>query len=107
MNVLLGAIADDFTGATDLCNTLVRRGMRTVQPTPLAEAEWVGTIRELAMQNKAFLESCTPSFYNSEGHLDENAPSFFGDNYAPGANAFNVLLREWRQKGGLEGLELA
>jgi 3-dehydrotetronate 4-kinase len=27
----LGAIADDFTGATDLCNTLVRRGMRTVQ----------------------------------------------------------------------------
>ena len=38
MAVLLGAIADDFTGATDLCNTLVRRGMRTVQlidvPTP-------------------------------------------------------------------------
>jgi hypothetical protein len=29
--VLLGAIAADFTGATDLCNTLVRRGMRTVQ----------------------------------------------------------------------------
>jgi uncharacterized protein YgbK (DUF1537 family) len=41
MNVLLGAIADDFTGATDLCNTLVRRGMRTVQlidvPGPGAE----------------------------------------------------------------------
>jgi uncharacterized protein YgbK (DUF1537 family) len=33
MSVLLGAIADDFTGATDLCNTLVRRGMRTVQLT--------------------------------------------------------------------------
>jgi 3-dehydrotetronate 4-kinase len=31
MGVLLGAIADDFTGATDLCNTLVRGGMRTVQ----------------------------------------------------------------------------
>src|SRR5487761_1679086 len=31
MSILLGAIADDFTGATDLCNTLVRRGMRTVQ----------------------------------------------------------------------------
>ena len=47
MGVLLGAIADDFTGATDLCNTLVRRGMRTVQligvpaenaPPPDAEA---------------------------------------------------------------------
>src|ERR1700722_17376465 len=31
MPVLLGAIADDFPGATDLCNTLVRRGMKTVQ----------------------------------------------------------------------------
>ncbi len=28
---LLGAIADDFTGATDLCSMLVRNGMRAVQ----------------------------------------------------------------------------
>jgi len=28
---LLGSIADDFTGATDLANMLVRSGMRTVQ----------------------------------------------------------------------------
>ncbi|MFP3181618.1 MAG: four-carbon acid sugar kinase family protein, partial [Paraburkholderia sp.] len=28
---LLGCIADDFTGATDLANMLVRGGMRTVQ----------------------------------------------------------------------------
>ncbi len=31
MNILLGCIADDFTGATDLANTLVKSGMRTVQ----------------------------------------------------------------------------
>jgi uncharacterized protein YgbK (DUF1537 family) len=31
MPVLLGCIADDFTGATDLANTLVKAGMRTVQ----------------------------------------------------------------------------
>lgn len=31
MAIVLGAIADDFTGATDLCNTLVQEGMRTVQ----------------------------------------------------------------------------
>jgi 3-dehydrotetronate 4-kinase len=29
--MLLGCIADDFTGATDLANTLSRRGMRTAQ----------------------------------------------------------------------------
>ncbi|HEX3501485.1 MAG TPA: 3-oxo-tetronate kinase [Stellaceae bacterium] len=47
MPLLLGAVADDFTGATDLANTLVRQGMRTVQlidvpdaasPAPDAEA---------------------------------------------------------------------
>ena len=31
MALLLGCIADDFTGATDLANTLVRNGMRTIQ----------------------------------------------------------------------------
>ena len=31
MTILLGCIADDFTGATDLANTLVRQGMSTVQ----------------------------------------------------------------------------
>jgi uncharacterized protein YgbK (DUF1537 family) len=45
--VLFGAIADDFTGATDLANTLVKAGMRTVQllgvpraghPVPEADA---------------------------------------------------------------------
>ncbi|WP_192036218.1 3-oxo-tetronate kinase [Halomonas sp. YLGW01] len=30
-NLVLGAIADDFTGATDLANNLVRAGMRTLQ----------------------------------------------------------------------------
>jgi len=39
--ILLGAIADDFTGATDLANTLVRGGMRTVQTigVPAADTE--------------------------------------------------------------------
>jgi uncharacterized protein YgbK (DUF1537 family) len=44
MPLLLGCIADDFTGATDLANTLVKGGMTAVQvigvPTgPLSEAD--------------------------------------------------------------------
>ncbi|MEM9628106.1 MAG: 3-oxo-tetronate kinase [Pseudomonadota bacterium] len=39
MTVLLGAIADDFTGATDLANTLVSQGMRTVQTIGVPEAD--------------------------------------------------------------------
>src|SRR6202012_355894 len=37
--MLLGAIADDFTGATDLCSMLVRGGMRTVQLIGVPSAE--------------------------------------------------------------------
>jgi len=36
--LILGAIADDLTGATDLCNTLVREGMRTVQTIGVPDA---------------------------------------------------------------------
>jgi uncharacterized protein YgbK (DUF1537 family) len=36
--MLLGAIADDFTGATDLCSMLVRGGMRTVQVIGVPDA---------------------------------------------------------------------
>jgi len=35
---LLGCIADDFTGATDLANMLVREGMRTIQTIGVPEA---------------------------------------------------------------------
>jgi uncharacterized protein YgbK (DUF1537 family) len=46
MPLLLGCIADDFTGATDLANNLVREGMRVVQaigvPTaPIEDADAV------------------------------------------------------------------
>ena len=48
MSLLLGCIADDFTGATDLANTLVKSGLRTVQlidlptdATPLPDVEAV------------------------------------------------------------------
>jgi uncharacterized protein YgbK (DUF1537 family) len=37
MSLLLGCIADDFTGATDLANNLVRGGMRVVQTIGVPE----------------------------------------------------------------------
>ncbi|QTF91902.1 3-oxo-tetronate kinase [Halomonas sp. BM-2019] len=39
MSILLGAIADDFTGATDLANNLVRAGMRCVQLIGVPQGE--------------------------------------------------------------------
>ena len=42
---LLGCIADDFTGATDLCSMLVRSGMRTVQLIGVPRADRRGAGR--------------------------------------------------------------
>jgi uncharacterized protein YgbK (DUF1537 family) len=63
--VLLGCIADDFTGATDLANMLVRGGMRTVQTigvpdTPLdtpAQAVIVALKSRTAPRDQAVAES--------------------------------------------------
>ena len=50
--MILGCIADDFTGATDLANTLTRRGMHTVQTIgiPMAGKQPAGLTMARAMQ---------------------------------------------------------
>ena len=44
MTVLFGAVPDDFTGASDLADTLVREKLRVVQiiavPDQIAEIRW-------------------------------------------------------------------
>lgn len=64
--MLLGAIADDFTGATDLASMLVRNGMRTVQligvpraddPVPDADAVIVALKSRTAPVEQAVGES--------------------------------------------------
>jgi uncharacterized protein YgbK (DUF1537 family) len=53
----LGCIADDFTGATDLANNLVRAGMRVVQtigvPTTPAEAAGLGEVDAVVVALKS------------------------------------------------------
>jgi cyclohexanone monooxygenase len=83
----------------------MKRG-RYSQPTEEAEAEWVATIRSLARMNTDFFEACTPGYYNNEGQLASRGGGLNGEAYAPGANAFNALLAEWRAKGDLPGLEI-
>jgi uncharacterized protein YgbK (DUF1537 family) len=62
--MLLGCIADDFTGATDLASTLVRGGMRTVQvigvptgPVPDADAIVVAQKTRTAPAGNAVADS--------------------------------------------------
>ncbi len=76
----------------------------TVEASAAAEDAWVETIVTLAQNNIAFLEACTPGYYNNEGRPgDRGVRNGF---YGAGSIAFIKLLEAWRTEGGLVGLEL-
>ncbi len=82
-----------------------RRGKDVAEVTAEAESRWVAEIvAQAGMGAAEFLEQCTPGYYNREGKGTQgnrqNSP------YAPGINAFNALLKEWRDRGDLKGMEL-
>ena len=82
-----------------------QRGKRTIEPTAEAEDAWVQQIVALAGTGAtAFLEECTPGYYNREGQGRANMQN---SPYAPGINAFNALLKSWRDNGDLEGMTLS
>jgi cyclohexanone monooxygenase len=83
---------------------VLEHDIRTVEVSQEAEDAWVQTIIEQAQFNLDFLQSCTPGYYNNEGHPSERMirNSFYGG----GSVAFFRLLEEWRAQGTLPGLEL-
>jgi cyclohexanone monooxygenase len=81
-----------------------RRGATTVEPTAEGVDGWLEIINGFRIGGMSFLESCTPGYYNNEGHTKAGS-SFFGA-YTPGTNAFNELLEAYREQGDMAGLEL-
>ncbi|MFN8024452.1 MAG: NAD(P)/FAD-dependent oxidoreductase [Acidimicrobiales bacterium] len=82
----------------------LQRGVQTVEPSEQAQDDWVALINSFYVGGRAFLEACTPGYYNNEGS-PLGGSGFFGA-YTPGINAFNRLLEQWRDEGRLAGLEL-
>ena len=76
-----------------------------MEPSQEAQDQWVQTIRDTTIPSD-FLEQCTPGYYNNEGGGDGGIRSALGEPYGPGFYAFDQLLKEWRDKGDLEGLVL-
>jgi cation diffusion facilitator CzcD-associated flavoprotein CzcO len=88
-----------------IINQARERGVRTLEASAEAEEQWVQTIIAFARMGREFLESCTPGYYNNEGNLSNLAAQngFFGG----GSIMFFNMLKDWRDKGNLEGLELS
>jgi len=78
--------------------------VRVLEPSQEAEDAWVQTIIDLSIQRQAFLEECTPGYYNNEGNVQ--AMSARNGSYGAGPVAFVKVLEDWRADGSLAGLEL-
>jgi cyclohexanone monooxygenase len=81
------------------------RGITRIETSEQAENDWVQTIVDAAQMNLAFLESCTPGYYNNEGKPAERGVR--NGWYGGGSPAFIRMLEEWRQRGDLAGLEVS
>ncbi len=79
---------------------------RCIEATPEAEAEWVATIKQKAMNNRDFLEACTPGYYNNEGK-PEKGFGLAGELYGGGPVEFHELIRRWREDGEMKGLQFS
>jgi cyclohexanone monooxygenase len=77
----------------------------TVEPSQAAEDQWVSEVLAGTAPRRAFLESCTPSYFNYEGKrqkaLESNEP------YPGGAIKYLGLLAEQRAGDALANLETA
>jgi cyclohexanone monooxygenase len=78
--------------------------VRTLEVSEEAQAGWVKTIHDLAIQREKFAAECTPGYYNNEGK--PNPVAVQNGAYGAGPIAFVKLLEDWRAAGALEGLEV-
>ena len=97
-------IADAQTAyiATIIANSL-KGGIGSVEPTQEAEEEWVGEVLAGAPARRAFLDSCTPSYFNYEGQTPKSVES--NQPYPGGAIKYLGLLEEQRAAGAMANLE--
>jgi hypothetical protein len=80
------------------------RGIRTAEATTKAEHKWVELHLETGKPRAAYLKDCTPGYYNNEGTGSLKASK--NGQFGGGSVMFMNILKEWREKGDLEGLNV-
>ena len=80
------------------------KGAKRIEASEAAEKAWVQTIIEKARLTADFQEKCTPGYYNNEGKGNAKPQN---NMYGGGPIEFFSLMKKWRSKGNLKGLELS
>ena len=85
----------------------LEREATLVEPSEEAQDDWVRHIRETAIDISEFQRECTPSYFNNEGEAQVNSKGektyrwYLGESYGPGWDAFQQLMRDWRDQGDI------
>jgi cation diffusion facilitator CzcD-associated flavoprotein CzcO len=82
----------------------LKRGASAVEPSKQAQDAYVKNFRDLEIDFSEFQAQCPPGYFNNDGETRPKWALFRG--YGPGWDAFQKLLRDWREKGDMEGLVL-
>ncbi len=82
-----------------------RRGASVVEATAEAEQGWVDEMRSKAHLGAKFYADCTPGYYNNEGG-GTNPHGYFAAGYGGGPLRFFEIIKDWRDTGRLDGVEL-
>ena len=98
------ALAEQARHAAYIIGRAVRDNLTRVEPSAAAERDWTDAILDAVLDRRKFLEECTPGYYNGEGQLSPLAASY--SSYGKGSDAFFRLIGEWRDEGGMAGLEI-
>jgi cation diffusion facilitator CzcD-associated flavoprotein CzcO len=80
----------------------LKRGGSVVELTKAAQDEYVSNFEKLEIDMSDFQQYCPPSYFNNEGEKNPKWALFRG--YGPGWDAFQKLLRDWRENGDMQGL---
>ena len=112
VSIVQAALTPNFIHVTNeqakhiayVVSEVVKRGIKTVEPSEKAEKEWVEEILKQGELRARFLGECTPGYYNNEG--DVTLKTRRNGAYGGGSVVFLEILRKWREEGKLAGLEV-
>jgi len=100
-----GIVSDQVEHIAHIIAEMEKRGSSVLEATAEAEQAWVDEFQRLSRNNRKFLETCTPGYFNNEGTpMSIGVP---GDGSGIDAETFNEILRKWRKDGSMSGLSLA
>ena len=90
---------------------LRKRNVKAANVSAAAEGAWIEDQLSPGSANAAFVlggsaDTCTPGYYNQEGTTQRYRDVRL-ESYGKGLGAYRKVLRDWREDGGLPGLELS